>query len=1103
MQRSLWHYCPLGLVLLILLTSCVQSSRPNDPDLETTNEFPIISEAEAYARLSDELKEAVDRGKLVWSGYEYLLVSPLVLPEVASRSSGIDTLQTGVLDWQCPLEKGERPNDVEDHGIFYLRSTRPGAAGNPKDANNGPINQVSASFILPPSEQIKMPLAPGEEFVSQEPFVMIGGWGAQGGAAFDTGLAWQDTGWYFFTNRSSATGAPDDMKYPSYPYRLRPKNGDVNAPLEVDIVVTVDRNDHFNVTVTAKDNTEWVNPYTNEKLGGQSLSFGGSEENSPLPENDTRRDDHPTWPVQSLKGLRADGVGNTFNLQVTSDRADRQNRTPLKGTKVPDIKIYNLEAGDKDAGLQPWDVTSGTGVDGFDRDCPGPQGGGGGRDDEERAGRNGNAFNFIEDGSGGNTAATDAADAFTIDIDVKEENVHSDLDGDGTSNEEEGANDEGGPRDENGNGIPDYLDNTIGSANYSLKGKCYIPFGRFGPCEEDEDAVTFNVESTAEGDVATLFWAADGAARSSAIELQAVPQGCEANVKIWNNRSEPIYMEIDLVGFDGGSFSPSTVETDDPHQQLVQPGEAAIYNMFIASEDIPKYGSDDPGRMGAFDRATQTLMDEVPIEFADSCYGFSTDDALPIALDSEVQGIVGSTPVAYSFSADGDTEFTLTLSGGGDASIEAAIYRPNNDWSSEEINISRYTKVSTSRKYKGSSNTHTFVVTSSSSGENPFTLSLAKIDPPKTLELDITKGLTITDRFEVLGDSQEYVLTSSLTGKRYDPVYQVAFLDAAVSTPNSVIPVVNLPAPGNIGSLNSFDSTVKVQADQGIIVTSIKGREEEPFKGDYTITLEPTTYNTVFIGDIIEQNLREGKSKSHHDVYTFEGVKGQLISPAAVTSGGTSDLEIWNSQKRLVKPIRDIENKDGPLTLETQAAAAQFIGHVGGDIYVLPETDTYTISLRNNGNSYLLGLPEVSAPQTISLKSEPLVLSGNFSRPGEYKYYKFEGSEGQIVEFGLHHPSGDLKAILNVIRKGAKGAYNTHFYDPASARTIGYSTTHTSTSAKVRTNTTGAITLPEDDTYYIYVYAGWMERSDLVNEPEDYKYDGEYSGEFEITITPR
>lgn len=390
-----------------------------DPELELLRR----RQAEAYAALSAEDQARVGAGQLVWNGYGYSLRPPVLVP---GRPGHAPSPLAAQAEFTCPLDyRSERPGDAPDWGTFYLRGTRPGTRG-------APLAHASASLVVPASTSISR--EQWEHSLAQEPFVLIAGWGADIGAAssaFDAGLGWQAgggsrgghggkrAGWYMLTNRSVPGTDDPHQTYTAYLYRLRNLDEDGRvvpedrntAPFTIDLEVEVVEDGRIRVTARPTGDTAWVQPYTGEVLldpetdRPAALVLGGDEVGTPNRGNyDAVAGAYRPFPQQAVPGMRADGVDNRWAVQVN---LARDHQAPAKGSRIPGIEIYNLQAGGR-----PWEITddhSPGSVQGFALDCP---------PDPDRA----------YDVHGGSTATSDPREAFTIDIDIERDDVHGCVD---------------------------------------------------------------------------------------------------------------------------------------------------------------------------------------------------------------------------------------------------------------------------------------------------------------------------------------------------------------------------------------------------------------------------------------------------------------------------------------------------------------------------------------------------------------------------------------------------------------------------------------------------------------------------------------------------
>lgn len=381
------------LSALLVLVACTQQpiGRVDVPNWEER-------ERAAYANLSKREKEFVDNGTLVFNGTVFYRP-----PSMLARYRVGNNFERLVAQdpFECPLEDISDDNDY-DHGTFLVYATKPGTP----DVR---VNYASMSLSLPTAAE-NFDLASGEW-----PYVMFAGWPPGDGGnvnAFDAGLGYQSkpddfgngVGWFLITNRFIGGGGGGDT---TRIYRLR-NTVEPNSPVTVNLTLVVDAQDHFKLVAEATGNSKWVNDYApqGENPERAIITLGGDEEGT--------IEDNKTLPIQSLPGLAVDGIDNVFSLQI--DLATPEFVDPAFGSRVTGIRIYDLYDGYQAPGASPlarsWDVedtTSATARTAEDRirRCPS-------RNWE-------NAYNL----NGGNTASGTLSGAFSVDIQIKEPNIHS------------------------------------------------------------------------------------------------------------------------------------------------------------------------------------------------------------------------------------------------------------------------------------------------------------------------------------------------------------------------------------------------------------------------------------------------------------------------------------------------------------------------------------------------------------------------------------------------------------------------------------------------------------------------------------------------------
>ncbi|MGL4611365.1 MAG: thrombospondin type 3 repeat-containing protein [Trueperaceae bacterium] len=466
---------PLLLVLaLLLLAGCSTTNPTTEPpptNPPATYTPPDITPEEmqqryneVYSSLSEDDKRLVAEKDLIWNGYEFSRPSSVVMPSRASQSS-VTTFQAQAA-FDCPLEDSN-PNNDKDHGTFYLLGSKPGTA-------EQPIQVVTASFELPAGKNIS------NVWDDQELYALITGWGSDIGpdaSAFDAGLGYQDTGWYMMTNRfvGGADLIPEEA-VTAHPYRLRNLDGSGNvipedqntAPYNVNMTVEL-LDGKIRATIEPVGSTAWVNPFkgvTNlDAATGKPapLVLGGAEvdgenEGNPKynPDGTYSGMDWP-FPDQVVPGINASGVDNRVSVQVN---AARDYDAPAIATKAPGIRVYNAKINGK-----PWNAASEQNeFFGFTLTCP-----------------KNNAANAYNVGAG----TTDSETGLSVDIDIKQGNVHD--------TDKDGANDGDEVFAGTDPSVPDFV-----SSGSNSPGWCYVPFGSFKPCPEDDSPLHIGGTPTSE-----------------------------------------------------------------------------------------------------------------------------------------------------------------------------------------------------------------------------------------------------------------------------------------------------------------------------------------------------------------------------------------------------------------------------------------------------------------------------------------------------------------------------------------------------------------------------------------------------------------------------
>ena len=717
--------------------------------------------------------------------------------------------------------------------------------------------------------------------------------------------------------------------------------------------------------------------------------------------------------------------------------------------------------------MQPWDVTSGTGVDGFDRDCPGPKGGGGGRDDAENEGENGNAFNFTEDGTGGNTAATSAEGAFTIDIDVKEDNVHADLDGDGIPNEEEGANDEGGPRDSDGDGIPDYLQGS-GNIIYWGNGECYYLYGFFGPC------VTTPGTMSVSGPV--VMGGFSGSASTSLNTQALAADACEGTFTVTNTTDS----EINYAVVGRGSIQPSangrgrlsTGESVDVTMVYPYSGDT----LYPAIEDI-----------GVFDEATNPagLMALVYAEPNESCTGDGQLEAPAkvIRLNSAISETYpgGSEGLVYEFAARENALINIALRD----PTGTGTYDPNNPMTFSANIVTPSGEIV--RLFSNSANKHLarvietteegaykIQIFNSAAEDQDFQLGIAEIDAPRPIG---TEPRNLTGTLDHFGDIELYEL--SVTGEADDTGAEfISFLPEENPDVFSLLYPADFYTPEYAETVgNDRDPRVNTPlflrygftSNTYYIYAQHAGAETFETPLTYNMTIESPRTEPL-LGNRLYQGPVERPPNYENVLFEFEATEGEIYNAAIVGSSRVS-LALYNPEG-----VRVSSGEISRLSQQALGDSSEFDSISESKAFIASAGKYLLTYSYSDPDKYALALTQV--PPLLPIDRSLNQITNTFSFPGEYRYYKYTAEAGDTVKLNIDTSAAPENFTLQVQGYSVETGNYIRNTEGNALRWI-------NASEKTFSDT---LSFPEAGDYYLYFHNGGP------------VYSGGYEGSFSFTF---
>lgn len=336
-----------------------------------------------------------------------------------------------------------------------------------------------------------------------------------------------------------------------------------------------------------------------------------------------------------------------------------------------------------------------------------------------------------------------------------------------------------------------------------------------------------------------------------------------------------------------------------------------------------------------------------------------------------------------------------------------------------------------------------------------FKIGFSEIEPPQDMTF-LNETSTATGNIAILGDHQFYKFNGALN----DALNFV--LDHPSGNLNGYIKVYEpesatnfyIQGQTNIGSTYTNTSSrinkinpllVNKTTDYVIEIYSYTGNTSER-TGEYRIRINKP--NPVNLN--LNSNNAVTMTTNGFNFFTFTGSQEMVVNLAhlGTTLSNYINLQVFNNLRTSVASSGNAIN--------TFSETSPFL---------LTSSNTYYVIVNgylNASGDYTLGFSQIETPTAISTAALPVNEPGTISILGDYKFYQFDGTSGQNLNFTLSHPSGLLNGELRVFRP----ASTLNFYDMLSGTSyVGLIYTNQST----RTASTGSKTLPADSPYVIQV----------------------------------
>jgi hypothetical protein len=213
---------------------------------------------------------------------------------------------------------------------------------------------------------------------------------------------------------------------------------------------------------------------------------------------------------------------------------------------------------------------------------------------------------------------------------------------------------------------------------------------------------------------------------------------------------------------------------------------------------------------------------------------------------------------------------------------------------------------------------------------------------------------------------------------------------------------------------NSINTWRLNQSGEWIIEVDPAGHSSnvlERAKGAYRLGLytpEPATaisYDTEAERELVPYEIQ---------LFSFTGSAGDHLNIAELRQGGsgTIDLLIYNEAGEQVNRGSVFGN------------SSTSFDQTG--VFTLPADGAYTIHLDGRQDAegpYLLGLASIAGPADLAVAPPVVEATGSVDVLGKRYYYRFTGSEGELVNVALSHDEGTLTGRIDLRAPGEQAFY--------------------------------------------------------------------------------
>jgi hypothetical protein len=229
---------------------------------------------------------------------------------------------------------------------------------------------------------------------------------------------------------------------------------------------------------------------------------------------------------------------------------------------------------------------------------------------------------------------------------------------------------------------------------------------------------------------------------------------------------------------------------------------------------------------------------------------------------------------------------------------------------------------------------------------------------------------------------------------------------------------------------SNVDGRVTVYAPDGSAVTTGRFSATTPAPGAFKIP-ESGTYRvdiaglspdpglvTIFLAGIdiiaIDEDTPGEFDAGEFGIFAFEATEGDYFNVATLRTGGdgTFDLEVLNDQG-----IRVARGSVFGNSSESFDQTGIFRADTDG-VYIVrinPRTQAY--------GPYIIGVASIAGPADLAVAPPVVEATGSVDVLGKRYYYRFTGSEGELVNVALSHDEGTLTGRIDLRAPGEQAFY--------------------------------------------------------------------------------